>query len=119
MEKTRFSVREKKILLFLRQNDESGYQNIKKIFALDPIKIYSQVLKSGKLWEYRYRSKGSIRRTLLKLKKNGYVDVRRGGNNWSFYKLTEKGREKANELHGEITAYIEEWQPLVDPGIQQ
>lgn len=113
MGKTRFSDREKKILLFLLQNDGDS-QNIKKIFALDPVKTYSRTLKSGEVWEHRYRSKGSIRRTLLILRKNGYIKSRRGGSNWSFFRLTDKGREKANELHGEITAYIEEWSPLVD-----
>ena len=115
MEKTRFSNREKKILLFLLQNDGES-QIIKKIFELDPVKTYSRTLKDGRNYGYSYRSKGSIRRTLLRLKQKGFVKSHQGGHNWSFYELTDKGREKADELHGEITAYIDEWQPLLSPG---
>ena len=117
MEKTRFSVREKKILLFLRQTDGregwDGWQSIKTIFALDPIKTRSGKYKDGQPWKYSYRSEDSIRRTLLRLRKKGYVKNRRGARNWTFYKLTPSGRVKADELNIEITAYIEEWQTLV------
>ena len=124
MEKTRFSVREKKILLFLHQQNneglqmrgEGGYQPIKKIFALDPIKTQSWTSKSGEVRKYSYRSKDSIRRTLVKLRKNGYVRKRSGSRNWSFYKLTDKGIEKAEKLNLEIMAFIEEWQPFLYPG---
>lgn len=115
-EKTRFSIREKKILLFLRQNEDDGRQHIKKIFELDPIKNYRRELKDGRVIEYNYRSNDSIRRTLLGLRKGGYVKHRRGGRNWTFYKLTDKGREKADELNKEITAFIQEWQPLLSHG---
>lgn len=116
MEKTRFSVREKKILLFLRQNEDDGRQSTKKIFELDPIKNYRRELKDGRVVEYNYRSKDSIRRTLLRLRKGGYITGRQGSHNWTFYKLTDKGKGKADELNSEILSFIEEWKPLLSHG---
>ena len=111
--KTRFSEREKKILLYLRKYDGDSI-HIKGLIALNTpeITVLSPFVDGTERVHKRYPI-DSTRRTALKLKKHGYVTSYRGNGNWSRYRLTDKGREKADALTSEIREYIEVWQPLL------
>ena len=111
MVKTRFSVREKKILLRLLKLDEGNTPHTSFNRSMEPI-ISS--FEKPHPWNHRLNSI-SYNRTFRGLSENGLVKRRSIDGPSAQYRcwLTDNGREKAEEIRDELKKYFDEWGDLI------
>jgi len=106
----RFSVRAKKILLYLQKVEtEEPDRNSRAIRGM----VGETDAPRESPWGTKWWPIDSCRRTARQLVDKGYLRQRRGYKNFVRYTLTDQGREKAQALRTEYLDLIDEWESFV------